>query len=433
VLSSLSALLLGAAVASPSWAAASTHLTGDLSAPRPARHLRPGRTPARNVIVNPSLERSGAHGRPVGWQPIGWGTNTTTFSYLTSGHRGRHSLEIQTTDWTNGAAEWYYGDRAVKAGATYRFSDWYRSNAATEVDAEVVNSDGTKSYYFLGPVPPSEGWTPFVTSFIPPTGTRSISIYHALAKAGDLTTDDYSLTATAPAPFRRAIVSIDFDDGWASQYANAVPALMANGLTATFYIITSLSITAPNPVCMDVTELHTLISDGYEIGNHTDTHPDLTTLEPAEVQTEMGGAQSVFQAALGITPTDFAYPYGAYDPTTVAIGEQVGFASQRSVNAGMNTKGDIDFTQLKVEEVTTSTTPAEVEAWVNQAIASKSWLILLYHQVDTQPAFGAIGDGAALTTPATLNAELTYIKSSGVAVETTSQAITEITPQLHRS
>jgi len=318
-----------------------------------------------NMIVDPSLETAAAHGRPAGWQPVQWGSHATTFSYLNSGHRGRHSLEVQTTAWTSGAAEWYYDDVAVKPGASYRYSDWYRADVPTVVDAEVVNGDGTLSYYSLGPAPANPTWSRFTTTFTPPVGTQSIAIYQAIAQVGYLVTDDYSLRAYRPAPFRRPIVSIDFDDGWASQYTNAVPLLRANGLTASFYIITSQSITAPNPICMDVADLRALIADGDEIGNHTATHPDLTTLRPAQVQAEMSDAQAAFQDTLGITPTDFAYPYGVYDPQTIAIGQQVGFASQRGVNAGFNTKDDIDFTQLKVEEVDTNTTPAQVEGWVN--------------------------------------------------------------------
>ena len=382
-----------------------------------------------NIVLNPSVETSAGTTTPADWESTGWGTHTTAFSYLRTGHTGRRSLEVQNTAWTSGAAEWYYAGLPVTPAATYHYGNWYRSNVATEVDAEVVMNDGTTNYYYLGPVPASQTWNQFTTTFTPPTGAQSIAIYQTLAKVGYLITDDYSLSAYVPPRFARGIVSVDFDDGWLNQYTAAVPALQANGLTATFYIIADQSITDPNPLCMDVADLQSLMADGYEIGNHTETHPDLTTLTSAQVQNEMSGAQAAFQASLGITPTDFAYPYGAYNAGTIAVGEQVGFVSQRSVNAGFNTKDSIDFTQLKVEEVTAETTLAEVAAWVDQATADRSWLILLYHRIDAQATPGA-GDEAEVTTPANLNAELSYIGSSGVAVETTAQAVREIKAQL---
>jgi peptidoglycan/xylan/chitin deacetylase (PgdA/CDA1 family) len=382
-----------------------------------------------NIVLNASAEAAAADATPADWESTGWGTHTTTFSYLRTGHTGRRSLEVQTTAWASGAAEWYYADLPVTPGATYHYSNWYRANVATEVDAEVVMTDGTTNYYYLGAVPASQTWNQFTTTFTPPTGAQAIAIYQTLAKVGYLITDDYSLSAYVPPQFARGIVSLDFDDGWLDQYTAAVPALQANDLTATFYIITDQSITNPNPVCMNVADLQSLIADGYEIGNHTETHPDLTTLTSAQVQSEMRGAQAVFQASLGITPTDFAYPYGTYNASTIAIGQQAGFVSQRSVDAGFNAKDSIDFTQLKVEEVTAETTPAEVDAWVDQAIADRTWLILLYHRIDAQASPGA-GDEDEVTTPANLDAELSYIGSSGAAVETTAQAIGEIKAQL---
>ena len=382
-----------------------------------------------NIILNPSLETSTNGTTPDNWLSSNWGTNTSTFSYLNSGHTGNHSVEVQTTSYTNGAANWYYNDLPVTAGQTYQYTDWYQSNVDTEVDAEVVMSDGTTSYYYLGAVPASTSWAKFTTTFTAPTGAKSMAIYQILAKVGYIISDDYSLNTYTPTPFNRGIVTINFDDGWLSQYTNGVPALQANGLTATFFIITDSSITNPDPEYMNVSQLITLKNDGYEIGNHTQTHPDLTTLTPAQVQTEMGGAQTALQQAVGVTPTDFAYPYGAYNATTIAIGQQVGFVSQRSVNSGFNSKDNLNLTQLKIEEVDADITPAQVEAWVNQAIAQKTWLILVYHEIDTKAPAGS-GDEAYLTSPANLNTELAYIKSTGVAVETTAQAINEIQPQL---
>src|SRR5581483_7471995 len=148
----------------------------------------------------------------------------------------------------------------------------------------------------------------------------SLIVYHILNKVGTLTTDDYSLTSYVPATFNRGIVTINFDDGWLNQYQNAVPVLEADGLPASFFIITDSSITNPDPLYMGITQLTDLKNHGFEIGAHTKTHPDLTTLTTAQQQDEMVASIGVLQSAVGVTPTNFAYPYGAFNAATIAVG-----------------------------------------------------------------------------------------------------------------
>jgi len=85
-----------------------------------------------------------------------------------------------------------------------------------------------------------------------------------------------------------------------------------------------------------------------------------------------------------------------------------------------------DFSRLSAKQVLSTTTPAEVTAWIADAVATKSWLILVFHDVlatptayDTTPTqFGQVMDaiGAA--------------KTGGVTFETMAQARDEISPQL---
>src|SRR6185312_4471523 len=121
-----------------------------------------------------------------------------------------------------GGSDWYYADVPVTAGQSYKFSYWYMSDVATEVDAEVI-VNGTPQYFNLGSVPASSTWSQFSVTFTAPVGATAMSIYPTLASVGTMTTDDYSLTTYTPTPFTRGIVSVTFDDDWANQYANAYP------------------------------------------------------------------------------------------------------------------------------------------------------------------------------------------------------------------
>jgi peptidoglycan/xylan/chitin deacetylase (PgdA/CDA1 family) len=307
----------------------------------------------------------------------------------------------------------------------YQYTNWYQSNVDTEVDAEVVMSDNSISYYYLGTVLANANWTKFSTTFTPPAGAKSLAIYQILAKVGYITSDDYSLNTYVPAPLNRALVSVTFDDGWTNQFQNARPLLLSNHIPATFYIISGELTDQPD--YMSAAQVKTLQTDGNEIASHSVTHPDLTTLSQASLVQEMSQSQAALQSAMGVPITDFAYPFGAYNANTIAVGKQY-YKSQRTVNAGYNTKDSFDLTQLKIYEVDSNISQAQVQGWINGAIAQKSWLILVYHEIANTPTDPS--DSLYTVKPSDLSAELAYLKSTNVATVTVNQAINEILPQL---
>ncbi|GAC1378963.1 MAG: hypothetical protein NVSMB43_20770 [Pseudarthrobacter sp.] len=81
------------------------------------------------------------------------------------------------------------------------------------------------------------------------------------------------------------MVSVTFDDGWASQYNNALPVLNKYGIPATMYIISGSVNAVPSYMTQD--QIQAFASRGDEIAAHTVTHPDLTTLTPDQVDNEL--------------------------------------------------------------------------------------------------------------------------------------------------
>ncbi len=377
-----------------------------------------------NLIPNPSLETANG-AAPQGWLSSSWGANTAAFSYLNTGHIGSHSIKAEISQYSSGAANWYYADIPVTAGKTYQYTNWYQSNVDTEVDAEVTMNDGSVQYYWLGNVLANTNWTKYTATFTAPAGAKSMAAYQLIAKAGYVVSDDYSLLEYTPPAFNRGIVSVTLDDGWASQYQNALPVLQKYGLPGTFYIISGELTDQPD--YMTGTQVKNLQTAGNEIGSHSVTHPDLTTVSQTQLVSEMASSQSALQNLLGVPVTDFAYPYGAYNSNTISVGKQY-YQSQRTVNAGYNSKDSFDLAQLKIEEVDSNISRAQVQAWIDGTIANKTWLILVYHEVAATPI--APGDDLYTTQPSDFDAEMAYLKNSGAATETVHQAINEVLPQL---
>lgn len=386
-------------------------------------------TSGTNLITNPSIEDSTA-GVPNGWVGDGFGNNTHTVTYLSTGHTGSHSLNVTVSgivagDTAAGDAKWGFIALPASAGQSYQFSDFYQSSVDTEVDvAYTVN--GVDTFALLGKAPASAAWAQFKTTFTAPAGTTAVKVYHILAANGSLTTDDYSMSAYTPVPFSRGLVSVTFDDGWTNQFQNAAPVLAANGQIATFYIISGSL--GDQPDYMSAAQVASLHQAGHEIGSHTITHPDLTLATAATLTAEMQQSQATLQAAIGVPVTDFAYPYGAYNATTVAEGQKY-YHSQRSVDQGFNTKDNFNINQLKIFEVDSNISQAQVQGWIDAAIAQHSWLILVYHEIAVTPT--APDDLLYTTQPTDFTAEMNYLKlKAPTATLTVNQALTELASQL---
>lgn len=61
-------------------------------------------------------------------------------------------------------------------------------------------------------------------------------------------------------------------------------------------------------------------------GSHGLTHPSLPTLSPGEQQREIGESVARCEAVTGVSPETFAYPFGEFDPASMRLAREAGFA-----------------------------------------------------------------------------------------------------------
>ncbi len=110
---------------------------------------------------------------------------------------------------------------------------------------------------------------------------------------------------------RRREIALTFDDGPSPV---ATPLLLAilrrYGAQATFFVIGEHAIPYPYLVKQMVVE-------GHEVGNHTFHHPDLTTVDAATLQDEVGAAAAAIGGMAG-HPRWFRPPGGDYSPAVAA-------------------------------------------------------------------------------------------------------------------
>jgi peptidoglycan/xylan/chitin deacetylase (PgdA/CDA1 family) len=63
---------------------------------------------------------------------------------------------------------------------------------------------------------------------------------------------------------------------------------------------------------------------GHVIGNHTETHPNLFWLTPAQISAELGRCQAAISDAIGTLPQWFRPPYGMRNPWVISKARALG-------------------------------------------------------------------------------------------------------------
>ena len=57
------------------------------------------------------------------------------------------------------------------------------------------------------------------------------------------------------------------------------------------------------------------------------------------------------------------------------------YRSHRTVDEGYNSKDNFNAYRVRVQNMLSTTTTADVQNWVNKAKADKTWLVLVYHRI----------------------------------------------------
>ncbi|HEY4498979.1 MAG TPA: polysaccharide deacetylase family protein [Candidatus Paceibacterota bacterium] len=383
-----------------------------------------------NKIVNPCLEAGVGSGTVppasiTNWSVNTWGTNDASFSVVSGAHSELRASQVAITTYTDGDGKWTFDSISVTPGEYYVFSDWYKSDVETEVDVFFTTSGG-EVIQLLSSVPATPDWTPFSAGFLVPNGATAVTVAHLLSSVGTLTTDDHSLVISSAPTFTEGMVTLTFDDGWASFIDNAVPILEARGLKATAFV-NSQPIIEGFAGYMTATDLQALQTQGYDIGGHTYTHADLT-LPETNLTHEVDDNRTHLTVTLGLTPVDsLAYPYGVYNDTVIAAVDVAGYLGARTVDEGYNFTNTDPF-KLKIQHVTNLTTLEELQSWIDTAKTNNTWLILMFHEIVPEVnATNCLGDvGGDLTecsSTTLLSGVADYLVAQSVAVPTMHQGL----------
>jgi len=143
-------------------------------------------------------------------------------------------------------------------------------------------------------------------------------------------------------------VVLTFDDGYLSQYVAAFPTLEH------FHWPGVLNLVAKDADIPDADVKKMLGADpAWELASHTITHPDLTTLDSAELEQEVSGSRQLLQKRFGDPVDNFCYPAGRYDDKVIEAVKAAGYTGATTEVPGLATKQDpyvLDRIQILLDD-----------------------------------------------------------------------------------
>jgi peptidoglycan/xylan/chitin deacetylase (PgdA/CDA1 family) len=203
-----------------------------------------------------------------------------------------------------------------------------------------------------------------------------------------------------------AAVTLTYDDGLDPHLATVQPALEAAGFRGTFFLSSFEGVdhdwalpNATSPLSARHMAWQAAAQKGHELADHTVNHPcDAASKAPnwkldqytqARMTMELDDSIARLTRLGGTAPFTFAYPCGSdkkgigpnaedYSPLVAAR-----FFAARVSDSGMANPAQVDL--LHVPQLDAGAkTGDELKAMVDQAIAAKSWLVLLFHGVGSE-------------------------------------------------
>lgn len=194
---------------------------------------------------------------------------------------------------------------------------------------------------------------------------------------------------------KQAALSLSFDDARESQVDAGFPILNRHGVKATFYV-------SFGPLERRLEEWRRAVAEGHEIGNHSLTHPCSGNFQFARknaledytlerIEEDVVAASEKIESLLRVKARTFAYPCGQ-----TFVGRGVGLhsyvpvvarhflAGRGAFNEGPNDPAFCDLAQAFAMDMDGASF-ARLKELIDQTASRGGWLILLAHDVSSNP------------------------------------------------
>ncbi len=156
-------------------------------------------------------------------------------------------------------------------------------------------------------------------------------------------------------------IVLSFDNGYASQFTQALPVLRSLGWVGDENI--QLTGLPPSQGGLGTQQVRDLIDDGWELDTQGISHADLITLDPEQLNYQVAHARRILQRRYHVPVDWFCYPSGHYNAAVVSAVRAAGFEGSTTVVPGWAHSTDDPY-RLHRLRVLGGTTPQQLLALV---------------------------------------------------------------------
>ena len=136
-------------------------------------------------------------------------------------------------------------------------------------------------------------------------------------------------------------IVLSFDNGYQSQYTQALPVLRALGWVGDENV--QLTGLPPSQGGLGQQEIRGLVAAGWELDTQGFSHADLITLSASSLHYEVAVSRQVLQRRFHVPVNWFCYPSGHYDARVVAEVAAAGYAGSTTVVPGWAHPGEDSY------------------------------------------------------------------------------------------
>jgi peptidoglycan/xylan/chitin deacetylase (PgdA/CDA1 family) len=242
-----------------------------------------------------------------------------------TGGGGSHPTQPRASSPTRGLT------RAVSVHAVRK----RRGVSSSTVHGVATGKPGTAAvpvlmYHVINPPPPG---APYPGLYVP--ASEFAAQMQALKAAGwhAVTMDQLESYWTHGVPLGpgKPIV-LTFDNGYASQYLNAMPILKRLGWVGDENI--QLSGLPPSQGGLTESQVRGLLAAGWELDTQGISHADLIALDASQLHYQVATARQILRKRYGVPVNWFCYPSGHYNATVIAEVKAAGFVGSTTVIPG---------------------------------------------------------------------------------------------------
>ena len=125
-------------------------------------------------------------------------------------------------------------------------------------------------------------------------------------------------------------VVVSFDDGYRSQFVAGFLVLHRYRWPGVIDLIAG-----SQGDDLPTADVKKMLGAGWELASHTVNHLDVSTLDQAQLATEIEGSKRMLEQRFGVKVTNFCYPAGHYDAAAIAELRRAGYAGATTELPGL--------------------------------------------------------------------------------------------------